>query len=113
MTITDGGWAPDSCTLPTAEQPFRVAEFDDLFAASLRSVDRVDATGARLILSADAAGRARDLADREAECCSFFRFALEPAGAARIALLVSVPPSRAGVLDALLARAAVAARLAG
>lgn len=113
MTITDEGWAPDSCTLPTAEQPLRVAEFDDLFAASLRSVERLDVTAARLVLAAAAAARARDLADREAACCSFFRFALEPAGAGRIALLVSVPPSRAGVLDALVARAAVAAGLAG
>ena len=24
--------APDACTLPTAERPLRVAEFDDLFA---------------------------------------------------------------------------------
>ncbi|HEX4811142.1 MAG TPA: hypothetical protein VFV66_00105 [Nonomuraea sp.] len=28
----DLGWAPSACTLPTAEQPPRVAEFDALFA---------------------------------------------------------------------------------
>jgi hypothetical protein len=30
MAIPDD-WAPDACTLPTAERPLRVAEFDDLF----------------------------------------------------------------------------------
>jgi hypothetical protein len=34
-------WAPvDACTLPTADQPLRVAEWDDLFATSLRAVER-------------------------------------------------------------------------
>ena len=40
-------WAPvDACTLPTAEQPLRVAEWDGLFAESLRAVERPDATRA-------------------------------------------------------------------
>ena len=33
-----------SCTLPTAERPFRVAEFDALFATHVTSVTRVDPT---------------------------------------------------------------------
>ncbi|HET6741695.1 MAG TPA: hypothetical protein VFH76_22285 [Kribbella sp.] len=41
-------WVPDACTLPTAERPFRVAEFDQLFAEHLRSTDRVDAQTAVL-----------------------------------------------------------------
>ncbi|WP_174187509.1 hypothetical protein [Nocardia barduliensis] len=41
MTISpsSGEWVPDSCTLPTVEQPVRVAEFDrDALA------ERVDAS---------------------------------------------------------------------
>jgi hypothetical protein len=41
-------WVPAACTLPTAEQPLRVAEFDDLFATSVRAVDRVGPTVLRL-----------------------------------------------------------------
>src|SRR5947209_12417027 len=34
-------WVPvGACTLPTRKQPLRVAEFDALFAAALRSVER-------------------------------------------------------------------------
>ncbi|USX54893.1 hypothetical protein [Lentzea sp. HUAS12] len=29
-------WVPDACTLPTADRPFRVAEFDDLLAGVVR-----------------------------------------------------------------------------
>ncbi|GAB3758474.1 hypothetical protein [Microlunatus parietis] len=113
MTNTDPGWAPDSCTLPTVEQPLRVAEFDALFADALRSVERVDAVTARLILAGEAAGTARDLAAREVECCSFFRFEVDAADPGRIGLLVSVPPARAAVLDAVVTRAVAAAGLAG
>ncbi|MFC7625195.1 hypothetical protein [Microlunatus sp. GCM10028923] len=111
MTITDGDWAPDSCTLPTDEQPLRIAEFDELFAESLRSVERVAASTARMILDEEAVGRARDLAAREVECCSFFRFTVDPAGPGRIGLLIMVPEARTGVLDALLTRAVAAAEL--
>ncbi|MEV6153769.1 hypothetical protein AB0L53_25835 [Nonomuraea sp. NPDC052129] len=31
-------WVPSECTLPTAEQPLRVAEFDALFAEVVRAV---------------------------------------------------------------------------
>jgi hypothetical protein len=33
-------WAPQSCGLPTAEQPVRVAEFDQFFADAVRGVRR-------------------------------------------------------------------------
>jgi hypothetical protein len=33
-------WVPEACTLPTVEQPLRVAEFDDLFATALRGIAR-------------------------------------------------------------------------
>ncbi|NUO57978.1 MAG: hypothetical protein HOV71_01100 [Hamadaea sp.] len=49
-TPAELGWVPDACTLPTAEQPLRVAEFDALFAASLRHADRRTPTRLRLTL---------------------------------------------------------------
>jgi hypothetical protein len=67
---------PGACTLPTANRPLRLAEFDDLFAAAVRRVEPVDATHARLHLTGPAglAARVRDLAARETQCCSFFTF---------------------------------------
>jgi hypothetical protein len=98
-------WTPDACTLPTAERPLRVAEFDTLFAA-VRSLERPDPTRLRLIL-ADAPGRAelvRDLAARESACCSFFTFRLTAGDPLR--LDISVPPAHVAVLAALATRAA-------
>jgi thioredoxin len=102
-------WAPvDACTLPTAQQPLRVAEFGELFAGSLRGVDRVSATRLRLELKASAEAAARDLAARESDCCGFFSFTFTPAGAATVGLEVEVPANRAEVLDGLAAQASAA-----
>lgn len=90
-----------ACTLPTAERPLRVAEFTDLFAA-LGALDRRDPGWLRLHL-ADTPGlaeRARDLTAREADCCSFFEFALAPEGS-DLVLDVRVPAAHADVLDGL------------
>jgi len=38
----EADWVPPSGTLPTADQPSRVAESDDLFASAVRGVDRLD-----------------------------------------------------------------------
>jgi hypothetical protein len=46
-------WTPDACTLPTTERPLRLAEFDDLFTARLRS-DRPAPTRLDLVLPRDA-----------------------------------------------------------
>jgi hypothetical protein len=100
-------WAPvDACTLPTADQPLRVAEWDDLFATSLRAVER-GSTRARLVLSGDdgLATRVQRLADAETACCSFFTFTVTSLDRAGIALGIEVPPARADVLTALLKRA--------
>lgn len=35
-------WVSSACTLPTTEQPTRVAEFDGLFASALRTMERPD-----------------------------------------------------------------------
>jgi hypothetical protein len=118
-------WVPvDSCTLPTAEQPLRVAEFDELFAASLRDI-RLSAGGApkaRLVLGGDGTlpDRVQRLADAETSCCSFFTFTVtrpdtevtHPAGETLVSLDVEVPAARADVLDALVRRAAVAGQVA-
>jgi hypothetical protein len=93
-------WVPDACTLPTAERPFRVAEFDQLFAEHLRSTDRVDAQTAVLTLDPAARAAATDLIARESECCSFFTFTLTGA----LQLRITVPPPHTAVLDALTAR---------
>jgi hypothetical protein len=108
--------AVDACTLPTADQPLRVAEFDDLFATALRAIEPPDASGrARLVLAGgdDLAERVQRLADAETVCCSFFTFTLTPlatdevgdADRTVLALDIEVPVARADVLAALVRRA--------
>ena len=113
------GWVPvDACTLPTAEQPLRIAEFDALFRTFLRAVEGAGSpTRARLVLAggADLPDRVQQLADAETACCSFFTFTLTalPGGppvdgcapVVVVALDVEVPPTRTGVLAALVDRA--------
>jgi len=98
---TPAVWAPAACTLPTAERPLRVAEFDALFADALRTVERVSDTRLTLLLE-PAPGRAdqvRDLTRRETQCCSFFTFTLTERDLLR--LEVTVPPAQVRVLDGL------------
>jgi hypothetical protein len=109
VTTNDPVWAPQACTLPTAERPVRVAEFDELFAAGLRDQQRLARTRLRWRLDMAAEAAARDLTGRESECCSFFTFTFAPAGAA-LQLAVEVPAGHAGVLDALARRAAAGMR---
>jgi hypothetical protein len=110
-------WVPvDACALPTAEQPLRVAEFDDVFADHLESVELLGATGVRMVLAGPEglAAVVRDLTDRESACCSFFEFRVsEPgieSGTERVVVEVHVPPTHADVVAALAARAAAARR---
>ena len=105
---------PDACTLPTAEKPLRLAQFDELFTGAVRAVDQIDATHARLRLTGPAglAAAVRDLAARETECCSFFTFGVttEPAGRGETVILdVAVPERHRDVLAALAGRAREAA----
>jgi len=95
----------DACTMPTADRPLRLAEFDALFTTSARRVTR-DAKGVRIHLEGDSTlrERVRDLAERETACCSFFTFAIEgPSNA--VVLDISVPINRREILDALADRA--------
>jgi hypothetical protein len=101
---------PDACTLPTAEQPLRLAEFDDLFATAVRAVEVLGPTHARLRLTGPAGleTRVRDLAARETECCSFFTFTLTAETAADgegLVLDITVPTGYTDVLDSLTQRA--------
>lgn len=104
-------WVPQACTLPTAEQPLRIAEFDDLFATGLRRIDRITPTQLQLRLDATTEATARDLTARETNCCSFFAFDYSPAPGGEMQLDVRVPQAHVDVLDARAVRAAVAAGL--
>ena len=101
---------PDACTLPTAERPLRLAEFDALFATAVRQVDPVGPTHARMRMTGlvGLAATVRDLTARETECCSFFTFTVTPEPAdegERLTLDVEVPAQYADVLASLAARA--------
>jgi len=95
----------DACTLPTAERPLRLAEFDALFAKAVRRVER-RGSDVRMHLTGGEglAERVRDLTERESSCCSFFTFGVEGTDQ-DLALDVSVPPARQEILDALVKRA--------
>jgi len=103
------GWVPrDACTLPTAERPFRLAEFDELFGR-LRDIDRVAPTWLRLVLreAGGVAEQARELTARESSCCMFFDFTVSTAGD-DVVIDVQVPQERVAVLDGIAAQAAAA-----
>ena len=95
----------DACAMPAAERPLRLAEFDDLFASSARSVTREDD---RVLIHlsgpSDLRDRVRDLATRETVCCSFFTFVVD-GDEDNLTLHVAAPPERRPILDALAARA--------
>ena len=99
MAVT---WVPESCRLPTVEQPLRVAEFDGLFATAVSSADRLGPTRLRVHLPGgqDTTARLRDLVARETGCCSFFTFDVRPSGTTTD-LEVEVPESHVAVLDAM------------
>lgn len=98
-----GDWVPDACTLPTVEQPTRVAEFDRFFAESVRSLARPAPTRLDLHVAAAAEAAARDLAARESTCCSFFTFDFDTTGTGLV-MRVGVPAAYVEVLDAFAAR---------
>mgnify|MGYP006910132632 FL=1 len=111
MTQTEPTWVPEACTLPTAQQPLRLAEFDALFTADVTDVQQPSADTAILTLRPDptVAGRAADLAVRETACCSFFEFTLTATGG-HLTLQIRTPTAQIEVLDALVGRARGVAR---
>jgi hypothetical protein len=94
---------PESCTLPTAERPPRVADFGGFFAGAVRGVDRPAPTRLRLDLTPgpQTAARAAELAAAEASCCSFFTFTLTVTDR-DLSLEIAVPTEQAAVLDAFM-----------
>jgi len=104
-------WVPQACTLPTVEQPMRVAGFGRLLAG-VQHIERSQPTRLSLDLdpSPQTAGQAAELAMSETACCSFFTFSLT-ASAGRLVLDISVPAPHVAVLDALASQAAAAAGL--
>lgn len=94
---------PESCTLPTAARPLRLAEFDTLFTTAVHPPESLAPTRARLHLAATP-DTVRDLAARETACCSFFTFTVT-SQPGHVTLDIAVPPTRADVLAGLLARA--------
>ncbi|WBB93762.1 hypothetical protein [Verrucosispora sp. WMMC514] len=106
--IIGAGWVPDACTLPTADRPLRLAEFDRFFGAAVRTAERVSAQHLRLRLdsAAQVEQTARDLTARESSCCSFFVFDLLRPDPDALILDVRVPAGHVDVLDALADRVA-------
>ncbi|WP_212994396.1 hypothetical protein [Actinoplanes auranticolor] len=108
MTAEQQVWVPEACTLPTVDQPLRLAEFDELFATALRDQRRLSPTVLRWRLDPAAEPVARDLTARESSCCAFFTFTFTTSGEGEqeaVNLDIQVPPAQVAVLDALAGRA--------
>ncbi len=99
-------WVPASCTLPTAEQPLRVEEFDALFREDVLTVTREPGAPIKIALrpQPEVAARAAALAARETGCCSFFTFDLAITDG-RVGLTISAAATHEEVLAALADRA--------
>lgn len=91
---------PASCTLPSAQRPVRIAAFEALFAHAL-SAHRLSDQHLRVSFADTTEATVRDLAAREASCCSFFKFTITQAGP--VVLDIEVPAQRSEVLDGLAA----------
>jgi hypothetical protein len=85
-----------------------VAELDALFAEAVQALARPERTRLHvdLVFSPGNAARAAELTARENGCCSFFTLTVADGS---LALEVTVPAKHVEVLDALQARASVAA----
>jgi hypothetical protein len=100
-------WVPDACTLPTFKRPLRLAEFAALFASAVQGGERLGVRHLRVTLAggADLEESVRDLAEREAQCCSFFTFTVTAPRPGRVQLDIEVPAGQVEVLEALETRA--------
>jgi hypothetical protein len=116
MTTTSSateGWVPSACTLPTVEQPLRLAEFDNLFRTAVRQATRTRETRLDLVIAAVSEASARDLADRESGCCSFFEFSFTAGDGGSVVMGIGVPSQHVNVLDALHARVSSVSAIGG
>lgn len=102
-------WAAQACSLPAAERPTRMAEFDELFSSALLRLEQPEPGRVELTLdpTAEVAASAAALMVRETACCSFFTFTLTATGG-QLQLDVTVPTTHIAVLDALETRAVAA-----
>ena len=92
---------PIACTLSPDQLGGRLVEWHELFATSLRRVERPAPRRLRLVLAADAdVESVRDLAAREQECCAFMAFAVTP-GDGELLVDVEVPAAATPTLDGL------------
>ena len=101
--LIGGRWAPDECSLPTAQQPTRQREFVALFDDALRSVVWVDDLTIDILLRPAVEMRARELAAAESQCCTFFTFTFERRDVGVLGLRIAVPAGQERVLSALAA----------
>jgi hypothetical protein len=97
--------APEACSLPRADQPARVAEWDALFTDAVCAVSPIDG-GVRFVVDRTVSTPAvvADLADRESQCCSFLGFTVA-VGDGTLTLDVTADPDHADVVAALAGRA--------
>ena len=100
---TTENWFAATCTLSTVEQPLRVAEFDELFRTALRRSTRTQRTELELVISPESEATARGLAERETQCCSYFRFEFDPTPDGLV-MRIDLPEDHVDVLDVLQAR---------
>ena len=105
MNVNVDWCAPEACSLPLADQPGRVAEWDTLFADAVCDVSPIEG-GVRVVVDRAVASPAAvaDLADRESQCCSFFEFAVV-VGDRSLRLDVTSDSGHAEGVEALAARA--------
>ena len=71
-------WVPAVCTLPTVEQPLRLAEFDAFFRTAVQRRS-ARTTTLDLVILPESEGFARDLAERETSLLFLLRFDFDPA----------------------------------
>lgn len=97
-------WIPDSCTLTPPEQSQRLIEFDNLFSEAT-ACERVTPQALKFTLPSGREADARDLAERETQCCSFFTF--EFLAGEQLELRVIVQPEYVKILDTIESRVAM------
>jgi hypothetical protein len=90
---------PISCALDAGDARAQLGEWADVLRATVVSSTAAGAGAVRMQLDpAGDIGRIVALAQREVACCPFFRFAIE-IDTDGVALIASVPPEAAQILD--------------
>lgn len=94
-------WVSLGCTLPAGDQPLRVAEFDDLFAAALCGVERLDPSPSTSVLG----WKRRSGTSPPGGRVPLVLHLAVTVGDGGLRVAVGVPSAHVDVLDALAARA--------